>query len=77
MSQQTINNTAPTKSSNVPEQIDVHYGPPDIQALKGVALYPNCGIIEQYGNLKTRIKGVGTGKAPRRGKGGRERIPLS
>jgi hypothetical protein len=45
-------------------------------AIKGVALYRNCGIVEQYGNLKTRIKGVGTGKAPRPGKGGRERIPF-
>lgn len=77
ISRQTINNTASAKGSDVPEQIDVHHGPPVIQAFKRVALYPNCSIIEQHGNLKTRIKGVGTGKAPRRGKGGREIFPFS
>jgi hypothetical protein len=68
--------TAPAKRSDVPEQIDVHHGLPVIQAIKKVALYRNCGIVEQYGNPRTRIKGVGTGKAPRLGKGGRERIPF-
>ena len=58
------------QNSDIPEQIDVHHGLPGIQALKRAAHIHDRSIIEQYGNLKIRLRGVGTGKAPRRGRGG-------
>ena len=58
------------QNSDAPEQIDIHHGLPGIQALKRVAFIYNPSIIEQYGNLKIRLRGAGTGKAPRRGRGG-------
>jgi hypothetical protein len=50
------------QSSDIPEQIDIHHGLPVIQALKRVALIPNRSIIEQHGNLKTRLRVWARGK---------------
>ena len=69
-----ISTTAPTQNSDAPEQIDIHHDLPGIQALKRVALINNRSIIEQYGNLKIRLRVWARGKrhggAEDEGKGG-------
>jgi hypothetical protein len=57
-----ISHTAPTQNSDAPEQIDIHHGLPGIQTLKRVALIRNPSIIEQYGNLKIRLRVWARGK---------------